>query len=55
MDEQHYGGAGVAQLVERRTPDPMDSMTRVRTPSGAQEKPKFVRTLKIPYPSVVKE
>ena len=29
----------VAQLVERQTPDPVDSMTQVWTPSGAQEKP----------------
>ena len=28
----------VAQLLERRTQDPMDSMTRVRAPSGAQVK-----------------
>ena len=30
-------GDRVAQLVELRTRDPTDSMTRVRTPSGAQE------------------
>ena len=33
-----YRGNGVAQLVERRTQGPVDFMTRVRTPSGAQEK-----------------
>ena len=31
------GGDRVAQLVESRTQDPMDSMTRVRTQSGPQE------------------
>ena len=34
-------GDVVAQLVERWPQDPMDSMTKVRIPSGAQEK--FVR------------
>ena len=32
-------GDGVAKLVERWIHYPVDSMTRVRTPSGAQEKP----------------
>ena len=31
-------GGGVAQLLERRTRGSMTSVTRVRTPSGAQEK-----------------
>ena len=36
-------GVGVAQLVERRAQDSMTSVTRVRTPSGAQEKCEFFR------------
>ena len=34
----YCGGGGAAQLVERQTQDPVDSMTRVWTQSGAQEK-----------------
>ena len=42
-------GDGVAQLVERPPQEPIDSMTRVQTPSGAQEQ--FVR---VPPPPIQK-
>ena len=44
-----------AQLVERRTQDPIDSMIRVRTPSEAQEKHEFFRVehvVGVPKPRV---